>query len=164
MFNLKSKSNMKSFKSLFNYFSSKNYLFDEIGDDIVVFKNVVWKDYYEISDNNSEIMSVEYDYDYMNRRVYNVILVRNKKVYGNNNMDKLFKEELLKYIGNEKKVLLSEFYNKFNNKSVFGLLYNFRGGRWSVNSFNDRFENWCRRSGMLVKEKINVYNRLWLVK
>ena len=155
---------MKSFKSLFNYFSGKNYLFDEIGDDIVVFKNVVWKDYYEISDNNSEIMSVEYDYDYMNRRVYNIILVRNKKVYGNNNMDKLFKEELLKYIGNEKKVLLSEFYNKFNNKSVFGLLYNFRGGRWSVNSFNDRFENWCRRSGMLVKEKINVYNRLWLVK
>ena len=164
MFNLKSKSNMKSFKSLFNYFSGKNYLFDEIGDDIVVFKNVVWKDYYEISDNNSEIMSVEYDYDYMNRRVYNIILVRNKKVYGNNNMDKLFKEELLKYIGDEKKVLLSEFYNKFNNKSVFGLLYNFRGGRWSVNSFNDRFENWCRRSGMLVKEKINVYNRLWLVK
>ena len=125
MFNLKSKSNMKSFKNLFNYFSGKNYLFDEIGDDIVVFKNVVWKDYYEISDNNSEIMSVEYDYDYMNRRVYNIILVRNKKVYGNNNMDKLFKEELLKYIGDEKKVLLSEFYNKFNNKSVFGLLYNF---------------------------------------
>ena len=155
---------MKNFKNLFNYFSSKNYLFDEIGNDIVVFKNVEWKDYYEMSDNNREILCVEYDYDYMNRRVYNVILVRNKKVYGNNNMDKLFKEELLKYIGNEKKVLLSEYYNKFNNKSVFGLLYNFRGGRWSVNSFNDRFENWCRRSGMLVKEKINVYNRLWLVK
>lgn len=163
MFNLKSKSSMKNFKNLFNYFSSKNYLFDEIGNDIVVFKNVEWKDYYEL-DDNSGLLSVEYDYDYMNRRVYNVILVRNKKVYGNNNMDKLFKEELLKYIGDEKKVLLSEFYNKFNNKSVFGLLYNFRGGRWSVNSFNDRFENWCRRSGMLVKEKINIYNRLWLVK
>jgi len=155
---------MRNFVELFNYFVSKNYLFEEIGNDIVVFKNVEWKDYYEMSDNNSEIMSVEYDYDYMNRRVYNIILVRSKKVYGNNNMDKLFKEELLKYIGDEKKVLLSEFYNKFNNKSVFGLLYNFRGGRWSVNSFNDRFENWCRRSGMLIKEKINVYNRLWLVK
>lgn len=152
---------MRNFVELFNYFVSKNYLFEEIGNDIVVFKNVVWKDYYEI---DSELVSVEYDYDYMNRRVYNIILVRNKKVYGLNNMDKLFKNELLKFIGDEKKVLLSEFYNKFNNKSVFGLLYNFRGGRWSVNSFNDRFENWCRRSGMLVKEKINVYNRLWLVK
>ena len=157
---------MKSFKNLFEYFVSKNYLFEEIGNDVVVFKNVEWKDYYEISDNNRDIMSVEYDYDYMNRRVYNIILVRNKKVYGNNNMDKLFKEELLKYIGNEKKVLLSEYQNKFNNKSVFGLLYNFRGGRWSVNSFSDRFENWCRRSGMLVKEIINddSYKRRWLVK
>ena len=164
MFNLKSKS-MNYFKNLFNYFSSKNYLFDEIGNDIVVFKNVEWKDYYEL-DDDSGLLSVEYDYDYMNRRVYNIILVRNKKVYGNNNMDKLFKEELLKYIGDEKKVLLSEFYNKFNNKSVFGLLYNFRGGRWSVNDFSDRFENWCRRSGMLVKEIINdeSYKRRWLVK
>ena len=152
---------MKNFKDLFNYFVSKNYLFDEIGNDIVVFKDVSWEDYRDV---DSELLSCEYDYDYMNRRVYNIILVRSKKVYGNNNMDKLFKEELLKYIGDEKKVLLSEFYNKFNNKSVFGLLYNFRGGRWSVNSFNDRFENWCRRSGMLIKEKINVYNRLWLVK
>ena len=155
---------MKNFKNLFEYFSSKNYLFDEIGNDIVVFKDVEWKDYYEMSDNNRDICCVEYDYDYMRRRVYNIILVRNKKVYGNNNMDKLLKEELLKYIGEDKKVLLSEFRNKFNNKGVFGLLYNFRGGRWSVNSFSDRFENWCRRSGMLIKEKINVYNRLWLVK
>ena len=156
---------MKSFKNLFEYFVSKNYLFEEIGNDVVVFFNVEWKDYYEL-DDRSGLLSVEYDYDYMNRRVYNVILVKSKKVYGNNNMDKLFKEELLKYIGNEKKVLLSEYYNKFNNKSVFGLLYNFRGGRWSVNSFSDRFENWCRRSGMLVKEIINddSYKRRWLVK
>ena len=110
---------MKNFKNLFNYFSSKNYLFDEIGNDIIVFKDVKWDDYYNKVDD-SELMSVEYDYDYMNRRVYNIILVRNKKVYGNNNMDKLFKEELLKYIGGEKKVLLSEYMNKFNNKGVFG--------------------------------------------
>jgi len=157
---------MKDFKDVLNYFSEKNYLFEEIGNDIVVFKNVEWKDYYEMSDNNRDIMSVEYDYDYMNRRVYNIILVRNKKVYGNNNMDKLFKNELLKYIGDDKKVLLSEFMNKFNNKSVFGLLYNFRGGRWSVNDYSDRFENWCRRSGMLIKEIINdsSYKRRWLVK
>ena len=163
MFNLKDKSIMKSFKKLFSYFVELGYVGKNINDDIVIFENVEWKDYYEL-DDSSGLLSVEYDYDYMNRRVYNIILVRNKKVYGNNNMDKLFKNELLKYIGDEKKVLLSEFYNRFNNKSVFGLLYNFRGGRWSVNSFNDRFENWCRRSGMLVKEKINVYNRLWLVK
>ena len=58
------------------------------------------------------------------------------------------------------------FEKKFNNKSRFGLLYNFRGGRWSVNSYSDRFENWCRRSGMLVKEIINdsSYKRRWLVK
>ena len=160
---------MKSFKKLFSYFVSKNYLFEEIGNDIVVFKKVNWSDYYEKSLELKEyrdIMCVEVDYDYMNRKVYDVILVRNKKVYGNNNMDKLFKDELLKYIGNEKKVLLSEFSNKFNNKSVFGLLYNFRGGRWSVNSYSDRFENWCRRSGMLVKEIINdsSYKRRWLVK
>ena len=160
---------MKSFKKLFSYFVSKNYLFEEIGNDIVVFKKVNWSDYYEKSLELKEyrdIMCVEVDYDYMNRKVYDVILVRNKKVYGNNNMDKLFKDELLKYIGNEKKVLLSEFSNKFNNKSVFGLLYNFRGGRWSINDYSDRFENWCRRSGMLVKEIINdsSYKRRWLVK
>ena len=100
----------------------------------------------------------------MRRKKYDVIVVSSKKVYGNNNMDILFKDILKKYIGDDKKVLLSEFMNKFNNNSLFGLLYNFRSGRWNVNDYNDRFENWCRRSGMLIKEKINVYNRLWLVK
>lgn len=156
---------MKLFKKLFVVLEDvcKNVV--RVNDDVFIFEDVKWSDYYnnELLSNN-ECVNVVYDYDYMNRRVYDIILVKDKKVYGNNNMDKLFKEELLKYIGDEKKVLLSEFMNKFNNRSVFGLLYNFRGGRWSVNSFNDRFENWCRRSGMLVKEKINVYNRLWLVK
>ena len=157
---------MKNFKKLFNYFVSKNYLFEEIGNDIIVFKNVVWKDYYEKSNEEDyrDIMCVDIDMDYMNRKKYDVILVRDKKLYGNNNMDKLFKNELLDYMKDNKRVLLSEFYNKFNNKGVFGLLYNFRSGRWNVNDYNDRFENWCRRSGMLIKEKINVYNRLWLVK
>lgn len=159
---------MSKFVKLFEYFSSKDYLFEEIGNDIIVFKNVVWKDYYEKSNEEDyrDIMCVDIDMDYMNRKVYDVILVRDKKLYGNNNMDKLFKNELLKYIGDDKKVLLSEYMNKFNNKSVFGLLYNFRGGRWDVNSYSDRFENWCRRSGMLVKEIINdsSYKRRWLVK
>lgn len=156
---------MSKFVKLFEYFSSKDYLFEEIGNDIVVFKNVVWKDYYEL-DDDSGLLSVEYDYDYMNRRVYNVILVRDKKVYGLNNMDKLFKNELLNYMKDKERILLSEFENKFNNDSVFGLLYNFRGGIWRVNSYSDRFENWCRRSGMLVKEIINdsSYKRRWLVK
>ena len=159
---------MKNFKNLFNYFVSKNYLFEEIGNDIIVFKNVVWKDYYEKSNEEDyrDIMCVDIDMDYMNRKKYDVILVRDKKLYGNNNMDKLFKNELLDYMKDNKRVLLSEFYNKFNNKGVFGLLYNFRGGRWNVNSYSDRFENWCRRSGMLVKEIINddSYKRRWLVK
>jgi len=81
-------------------------------------------------------------------------------------MDVLFKNVLNDYIGDEKKVLLEEFRRNFENDSLFGLLYNFRGGRWSVNDYSDRFENWCRRSGMLVKEIINdsSYKRRWLVK
>jgi hypothetical protein len=157
---------MKNFKEVLNYFGEKNYLFDEIGNDIVVFKDVEWKDYYDLVDYKvvRELVSIDVDYNYMRRKKYDVIVVRNKKIYGNNNMDVLFKGMLKKYIGDDKKVLLSEFMNKFNNKSVFGLLYNFRSGRWNVNDYNDRFENWCRRSGMLIKEKININNRLWLVK
>ena len=156
---------MKNFKDVLNYFGKKNYLFDEIGNDIVVFKDVEWKDYYDLVDYKvvRELVSIDVDYNYMRRKVYNVIVVRDKKLYGNNNMDILFKKELKKYIGDDKKVLLSEYMNKFNNKGVFGLLYNFRSGRWNVNDYNDRFENWCRRSGMLIKEKIKINNRLWLV-
>ena len=153
------------FKKLFVVLEKISKRVVNVNDDVVIFEDVKWSDYY---DNEllrkSELVGVIVGDDYMNRKVYDIILVSSKKVYGNNNMDKLFKEELLKYIGDDKKVLLSEFMNKFNNRSVFGLLYNFRGGRWSVNEFSDRFENWCRRSGMLVKEKVNVYNRLWLVK
>jgi hypothetical protein len=156
---------MKNFKDVLNYFGKKNYLFDEIGNDVVVFKDVEWKDYYDLVDYKivRELVSIDVDYNYMKRKKYDVIVVRDKKLYGNKNMDILFKKELKDYIGDDKKVLLSEFMNKFNNRSLFGLLYNFRSGRWSVNDYNDRFENWCRRSGMLIKEKINVYNRLWLV-
>tara|TARA_R110000822_G_scaffold73027_4_gene175574 strand:- start:1827 stop:2300 length:474 start_codon:yes stop_codon:yes gene_type:complete len=157
---------MKNFKDVLEYFFSKNYLFEEIGNDVVVFKDVEWKDYYDLSDYKiiRELVSIDVDYNYMRRKKYDVIVVRNKKIYGNNNMDVLFKGMLKKYIGDDKKVLLSEFMNKFNNKSLFGLLYNFRSGRWNVNDYNDRFENWCRRSGMLIKEKIKINNRLWLVK
>ena len=160
--NLKLKS-MKRFEKVKSYFVEKGYKVDNVRDDIIIFKDVKWSDYYEL-EGYSDICCVEVDYNYMNRKKYDVIVVKNKKVYGNNNMDILFKEDLKKYIGDDKKVLLSEYMNKFDNRNLFGLLYNFRSGRWSVNMFNDRFENWCRRSGMLIKEKININNRLWLVK
>lgn len=157
--------NLKRFEEVKSYFVKKDYVVNKINDDIIFFNNVKWKDYYEL-EGYSDICCVDVDYDYMNRKVYDVIVVKDKKVYGNNNMDKLFKEDLLKYIGDEKRVLLSEYMNKFENDSLFGLLYNFRSGRWSVNSYSDRFENWCRRSNMLVKEIINDsnYKRRWLVK
>ena len=157
---------MKNFKDVFDYFVGKSYLFEEIGNDVIVFKDVIWKDYYDLSDYKviRELVSIDVDYNYMRRKKYDVIVVRDKKLYGNNNMDRLFKKEMIDYIGDDKKVLMSEFMNKFKSNSLFGLLYNFRSGRWNVNDYNDRFENWCRRSGMLIKEKINVYNRLWLVK
>ena len=163
--NLKSMKDFKRFEEVKSYFVKKGYKVDNVRDDVVIFENVVWKDYYEL-EGYSDICCVDIDYDYMNRSVYNVIVVKDKKVYGNNNMDLLFKYMLKDYIGDDKRVLLSEYMNKFNNKSLFGLLYNFRGGRWSVNDFSDRFENWCRRSGMLVKEIINDnrYKRRWLVK
>ena len=160
---LKSMKDLKRFKEVKSYFVEKGYVVNKINDDIVFFNDVEWKDYYEL-EGYRDICCVDVDYDYMNRKVYDVIVVKDKKVYGNNNMDVLFKNVLNDYIGDEKKVLLEEFRRNFENDSLFGLLYNFRGGRWSVNDYSDRFENWCRRSGMLIKEKINVYNRLWLVK
>src|SRR5210317_1068789 len=165
MFNLKNKSmrNLKRFEKVKSYFVEKGYDVIKINDDIIFFNNVEWKDYYEL-EGYRDICCV--DVDYMNRKEYDVIVVKDKKVYGNNNMDILFKDVLKDYIGDEKKVLLEEFRRNFENDSLFGLLYNFRGGRWSVNSYSDRFENWCRRSGMLVKEVINDsnYKRRWLVK
>ena len=163
--NLKSMKDFKRFEEVKSYFVKKGYKFDNVRDDIIKFVDVEWKDYYNL-EGYSDICCVEVDYDYMRRKKYDVIVVKDKKVYGNNNMDVLFKNVLNDYIGDEKKVLLEEFRRNFENDSLFGLLYNFRGGRWSVNDYSDRFENWCRRSGMLVKEIINdnKYKRRWLVK
>jgi hypothetical protein len=154
---------LKRFKEVKSYFVEKGYVVNKINDDIIFFNDVEWSEYYEL-EGYSDICCV--DYDYMNRKVYDVIVVKNKKVYGDNNMDVLFKDILNDYIGDEKKVLLEEFRRNFENDSLFGLLYNFRSGRWSVNDYSDRFENWCRRSGMLIKEIINdsSYKRRWLVK
>ena len=85
---------MKRFEKVISYFVELGYVVKNINDDIVIFENVVWKDYYEL-EGYSDICCVDIDYDYMNRKKYDVIVVSSKKVYGNNNMDKLFKYNLL---------------------------------------------------------------------
>jgi len=156
---------MKRFEKVLGYFGKLGYVVgDIINDDVVIFKDVKWDDYYNL-EGYGDICCVEVDYNYMNRKKYDVIVVRNKKVFGNKNMDLLFKKEVRRIMEGrgEGKMLLSDIKRLFNNKNEFGLLYNFRSGRWSVNDYSDRFENWCRRSGMLVKEEINVYKRRWMV-
>ena len=84
---------MKNFKDVFDYFVGKSYLFEEIGNDVIVFKDVKWNDYYDLSDEKivRELVSIDVDYNYMNKKKYDVVVVRDKKIYGNNNMDVLFK-------------------------------------------------------------------------
>ena len=80
-------------------------------------------------------------------------------------LDKLFSKELnllLDYYQSDK-VLVEDIRKNFDLKSAFNLEYKLYT-RWNVTDFADRFENWCKRSGMLVKEKINVYNRRYIVR
>ena len=80
-------------------------------------------------------------------------------------LDKLFSKELnllLDYFQSDK-VLVEDIRKNFDLKSAFNLEYKLYT-RWNVTDFADRFENWCKRSGMLVKEKINVYNRRYIVR
>ncbi len=90
-------------------------------------------------------------------------------------LDKLFIKELnllLDYFQSDK-VLVEDIRRNFDLKSAFNVEYKLYS-RWDVTDFADRFENWCRRSGMLVKEKIdakssrksltNVYNRRYIVR
>ena len=178
---------MSKFVKLFSEIEKVSKEFVEVGNDVIIFKGIEYKD---IKDEwresglvciNKFIRNMGYggynrseDYEvvYVNgkgekvyKSYYDLILVRDKKLYGNNNMDKLFMNEIELFMKkkNSNKILFSEFMNNFNNRGLFGLLYNFRGS-WLVNSYNDRFENWVRRSKLLVKEKINIYNRLWIVK
>lgn len=172
---------MRNFVKLFSEIEKVSNEFVEVGNDIIIFKGIEYKD---IKDEwrRSKLVCIDkfirgegyggYEKYYINengekvwKSYYNLILVRDKKLYGDNNMDKLFKNEIDLYMkkNNNNRILFSEFMNNFDNNSLFSLLYNFRGS-WRVNSYNDRFENWVRRSKLLVKEKINVYNRLWIVK
>jgi hypothetical protein len=80
-------------------------------------------------------------------------------------LDKLFSKELnllLDYFQSDK-VLVEDIRKNFDLKSAFNVEYRLYT-RWDVTDFADRFENWCERSGMLVKEKINVYNRRYIVR
>ena len=141
-----------------------------LNNDVCYFYGVDWKDYYDKFDDVSDIVSIDYDSRYMSRKGYNIIMVSDKKLYGNNNMDKLFRNELFNILDSEgfNEMLVSDIENNyFSNKSLFSLLYNFRSNRWSVNSFSDRFEMWCRRSGLLEKRNISKdssYKRRWIVK
>jgi len=159
---------MRNFVELFNELEKVSNYFEEIGNDIIIFKEIKY-DEYNVFDElwNEKLCRISLNRFDSKKGVsyYDVILVRDKKLYGNNNMDKLFRDEIDLYMkkNNSNKILFSEFMNKFNNNSLFSLLYKFRSS-WNVNSYNDRFENWVRRSGLLVKEKININNRLWIVK
>ena len=128
------------------------------------------EDYYDKFEDVSDIVVIDYDSKYMRRDSYNVIMVSDKNIYGNKNMDKLFRNELFEILdyNDKNEMLVSDIENNyFDNNNLFGKLYNFRSGRWSVNSYSDRFEMWCRRSGLLEKRKINKdssYKRKWIVK
>ena len=147
---------------------SESYKF--LNDDVCIFYGIKWKDYYDKFEDCNDIVSIDYDSKYMRRDSYNVIMVSSKEIYGNKNMDKLFRNELFEILDyNDKdEMLVSDIENNyFDNNNLFGKLYNFRSSRWSVNSYSDRFEMWCRRSGLLRKRKINKnssYNRRWIVK
>ena len=159
---------MRNFVELFNELEKVSNYFEEIGNDIIIFKEIKYDEYNVFDELWNEklcIISLNRFDSKKGVSYYDVILVRDKKLYGNNNMDKLFRDEIDLYMkkNNSNKILFSEFMNKFNNNSLFSLLYKFRSS-WNVNDYNDRFENWVRRSGLLVKEKININNRLWIVK
>lgn len=159
---------MRNFVELFSELEKVSNYFEEIGNDIIILKEIKYDEYNVFEKvGDEELCRIIYNrfVSKKNESYYDIILVRDKKLYGNKNMDKLFMNEIELYMKkkNSNKILLSEFMNNFNLMSEFSLLYRFRSS-WMVNGFNDRFENWCRRSGLLVKEKINVYNRLWIVK
>lgn len=80
-------------------------------------------------------------------------------------LDELFRKELnllLDYYQSDK-VLVEDIRKHFDLNSAFNVEYRLYSD-WNVTDFADRFEIWCKRSGMLVKEKINVYNRRYIVR
>ena len=157
-------------KKVFNRLEKVSESYKFLNNDVCIFFGIKWKDYYDKFEDVSDIVVIDYYSKYMRRDSYNVIMVSHKNIYGNKNMDKLFRNELFEILDyNDKdEMLVSDIENNyFDNNNLFGKLYNFRSGRWSVNSYSDRFEMWCRRSGLMEKRKINKdssYNRRWIIK
>ena len=56
--------------------------------------------------------------------------------------------------------------NEWGLESVneFDKLYSEWSSNWSVIDFNDRFERWIRRSGMMRKVLIRENSRIWIVR
>ena len=97
-------------------------------------------------------------------------MVSDKDIYGNKNMDKLFRNELFEILdyNDKNEMLLSDIENNyFSDDCLFSRLYNFRSSRWRVRDYSDRFEMWCRRSGLMEKRNINNsgsgYKRRWII-
>ena len=157
-------------KKVFNRLEKVSESYKFLNNDVCIFFGIKWKDYYDNFEDVNDIVVIDYDSKYMRRDSYNVIMVSDKNIYGNKNMDKLFRNELFEILDyNDKdEMLVSDIENNyFDNNNLFGKLYNFRSGRWSVNSYSDRFEMWCRRSGLLEKRNISKdssYKRRWIVK
>ena len=157
-------------KKVFNRLEKVSESYKFLNNDVCIFFGIKWKDYYDNFEDVSDIVVIDYDSKYMRRDSYNVIMVSDKNIYGNKNMDKLFRNELFEILdyNDKNEMLVSDIENNyFDNNNLFGKLYNFRSSRWSVNSYSDRFEMWCRRSGLLRKRKINKnssYNRRWFIK
>jgi len=159
--------NKKVFKRLEKVCESYKFL----NDDVCIFYGIKWRDYYDKFEDCNDIVRIEFDKMYMRRDSYNILMVSDKDVYGNKNMDKLFRNELFEILdyNDKNEMLLSDIENNyFSDDCLFSRLYNFRSSRWRVRDYSDRFEMWCRRSGLMEKRKINNsdsgYKRRWIIK
>ena len=159
--------NKKVFKRLEKVCESYKFL----NDDVCIFYGIKWRDYYDKFEDCNDIVRIEFDKMYMRRDSYNILMVSDKDVYGNKNMDKLFRNELFEILdyNDKNEMLLSDIENNyFSDDCLFSRLYNFRSSRWRVRDYSDRFEMWCRRSGLMEKRNINNsdsgYKRRWIIK
>ena len=158
-------------KKVFNRLEKVSESYKFLNNDVCIFFGIKWKDYYDNFEDVSDIVVIDYDSKYMRRDSYNVIMVSDKNIYGNKNMDKLFRNELFEILdyNDKNEMLLSDIENNyFSDDCLFSRLYNFRSSRWRVRDYSDRFEMWCRRSGLMEKRKINNsdsgYKRRWIIK
>ena len=158
-------------KKVFNRLEKVCESYKFLNNDVCIFYGIKWRDYYDKFEDCNDIVRIEFDKMYMRRDSYNILMVSDKDVYGNKNMDKLFRNELFEILdyNDKNEMLLSDIENNyFSDDCLFSRLYNFRSSRWRVRDYSDRFEMWCRRSGLMEKRKINNsdsgYKRRWIIK